>query len=66
MEPRFFKRGNSVKSVNSAIIRKASMEPRFFKRGNDAGDVTVDDSNLLQWNHVFSNVEITSPAHRSK
>ncbi len=34
------------------------MEPRFFKRGNKIFVVYRDGANLLQWNHVFSNVEI--------
>jgi len=41
--------------------RVASMEPRFFKRGNlgpEFKDMLTDY--LLQWSHVFSNVEIGS------
>jgi len=34
MEPRFFKRGNSIKHLMMAWVVWASMEPRFFKRGN--------------------------------
>ena len=39
----------------------ASMEPRFFKRGNTRADAPFRGlrlSAMLQWNHVFSNVEI--------
>ena len=43
------------------------MEPRFFKRGN-LGHlfVTAKVEDLLQWNHVFSNVEISFSSGRSK
>jgi len=35
------------------------MEPRFFKRGNELGICTVlPPRTLLQWSHVFSNVEM--------
>ena len=36
MEPRFFKRGNTIRGKRVGKSRKASMEPRFFKRGNDS------------------------------
>ena len=60
MEPRFFKRGNIQKTLSVLIKpRIASMEPRFFKRGNlPDSTVTKIKADVLQWNHVFSNVEI--------
>ena len=36
------------------------MEPRFFKRGNRAAELKKAEMIwTLQWNHVFSNVEIS-------
>ena len=59
MEPRFFKRGNHIAGASVEIIDAASMEPRFFKRGNGLVPIrAVTGLNSLQWNHVFSNVEI--------
>ena len=59
MEPRFFKRGNHKLNRRVATTFCASMEPRFFKRGNDIDVYTLADLIELQWNHVFSNVEIS-------
>ena len=58
MEPRFFKRGNKNCNEPEIFQEPASMEPRFFKRGNKARDRSNRFSVMLQWNHVFSNVEI--------
>ena len=62
MEPRFFKRGNSRTAVPHNGRQAASMEPRFFKRGNVSEWPTMYFLPSLQWNHVFSNVEIIPPA----
>ena len=59
MEPRFFKRGNyHRKDQLGAGHVRASMEPRFFKRGNFAVAGKDKTIQVLQWNHVFSNVEM--------
>ena len=58
MEPRFFKRGNTPFPPACDAAYKASMEPRFFKRGNINSAKHSDRHNQLQWNHVFSNVEM--------
>jgi len=60
MEPRFFKRGNPLGFVIIVRnVRIASMEPRFFKRGNVASQLQKSEEiAMLQWSHVFSNVEI--------
>ncbi len=43
------------------------MEPRFFKRGNTAGNgMLLMEANPLQWNHVFSNVEIIDGSSENK
>ena len=60
MEPRFFKRGNlECRNAGPENVRNASMEPRFFKRGNLwLSRIFPFAPCVLQWNHVFSNVEI--------
>ena len=61
MEPRFFKRGNQPAGVAPSPGAGASMEPRFFKRGNASLSLAPSIKPLLlQWNHVFSNVEIAA------
>ena len=60
MEPRFFKRGNMRNSEwRVKKMTNASMEPRFFKRGNSNQNCKTSRRFwALQWNHVFSNVEM--------
>ena len=59
MEPRFFKRGNDSSVFLVTGLTRASMEPRFFKRGNSGATLKFGYMDTeLQWNHVFSNVEM--------
>src|SRR5205809_207946 len=58
MEPRLFKRGNFGQAKRARKPRPASMEPRLFKRGNGLrGVARCSAPQLLQWSHVYSNVE---------
>ena len=58
MGPRLFRRGNSTNAAFVSLAPKASMGPRLFRRGNTASDMpTLGNCNLLQWGHVFSDVE---------
>ncbi len=60
MGPRLFRRGNvpDGQQGNHGVV--ASMGPRLFRRGNfyRAADV-VPMPRVLQWGHVFSDVEIS-------
>ena len=59
MGPRLFRRGNSASPSCGTPICGASMGPRLFRRGNVGGvGVPLSSVMLLQWGHVFSDVEI--------
>ena len=60
MGPRLFRRGN-VKRNNriKLFLKVASMGPRLFRRGNViSGTSMYGTTSMLQWGHVFSDVEI--------
>ena len=62
MEPHLFKRGNQFCAVAFGQTTLASMEPHLFKRGNpDEYARLAQLGKQLQWNHIFSNVEISCP-----
>ena len=58
MGPRLFRRGNMVLLGAPARYLRASMGPRLFRRGNNTCAKPVRKAALLQWGHVFSDVEI--------
>ena len=60
MEPRFFKRGNNSEALRAGVLIARFNGTTFFQTWKfDVKKVEVDVSGeALQWNHVFSNVEI--------
>ena len=57
MGPRLFRRGNEEEKVTKFIEIDASMGPRLFRRGNVKTVLGQSCQSLLQWGHVFSDVE---------
>jgi len=65
MGPRLCRRGNKA-GVTIAIARRtASMGPRLCRRGNLSGISIVTCNAVLQWGHVFVDVEIAIHGHFS-
>ena len=60
MGPRLFRRGNGTPYPYPTDQGEASMGPRLFRRGNsNRAKPKEPASGLLQWGHVFSDVEIS-------
>ena len=59
MGPRLFRRGNVDYCARLYGWQQASMGPRLFRRGNKELMVSLLYDALLQWGHVFSDVEIS-------
>ena len=57
MGPRLFRRGNSELDPGIHCHYVASMGPRLFRRGNGISDNIIIFIAMLQWGHVFSDVE---------
>ena len=58
MGPRLFRRGNFTAEEGNASHSIASMGPRLFRRGNRKAFELFLVAVLLQWGHVFSDVEM--------
>ena len=59
MGPRLFRRGNlPTGEVLQERLFVASMGPRLFRRGNSSANRPSPAPGVLQWGHVFSDVEI--------
>ena len=58
MGPRLFRRGNLVVSGIVVTGKRSSMGPRLFRRGNRRAGRDPGGDAVLQWGHVFSDVEI--------
>ena len=66
MGPRLFRRGNFLRSAGRFRRSAASMGPRLFRRGNkNAPPKAGLWRHMLQWGHVFSDVEIGRFSKRS-
>ena len=62
MEPRFFKRGNDLGNVTAATGEVCFNGTTFFQTWKSiCGSWNWPTCFSLQWNHVFSNVEIIEP-----
>ena len=62
MGPRLFRRGNLKQDVHRLRVNQASMGPRLFRRGNKVYVADCKAGTLLQWGHVFSDVEMLTTA----
>ena len=58
MGPRLFRRGNQLQLPGLVRVDGPSMGPRLFRRGNAERLFVHSGKTLLQWGHVFSDVEI--------
>ena len=67
MGPRLFRRGNPEGHHHRLRLLDASMGPRLFRRGNHNAVIPARPFfGLLQWGHVFSDVEISYGAYRRR
>ena len=62
MGPRLFRRGNQLQLPGLVRVDGPSMGPRLFRRGNAERLFVHSGKTLLQWGHVFSDVEIPFPS----
>jgi len=60
MGPRLFRRGDETAQAKRRADSFASMGPRLFRRGDDVRRAEARSAKMLQWGHVFSDVETLS------